>query len=113
MKKLTALFLCLTTALSLIACGGTNADTESVSDAGNENTAGARGNEDSVTLTFYANPSDNGAAAKVVEGFEKEYPDIHVEIVEMPSGTDDRKTTLSTVFQAQDDSIDVCLIDCT
>lgn len=113
MKKLTTLFLSLMMALSLIACGNTGTETDSASNANSEGADSASDNQDSVTLTFYANPSDNGAAAKVVEGFEKENPGIHVEIVEMPSGTDDRKTTLSTVFQAQDDSIDVCLIDCT
>ncbi len=89
---------------SLAGCAGSSDDTTGAS---------ADGEKEPVTLTFYANPSDNGAAAKVVEGFEAEYDWIDVEIVEMPSGTDDRKTTLSTVFQAQDDSIDVCLIDCT
>lgn len=108
MKKLLALICALAMLLTLAACGASN-------DSGSDPTGsgGADGEHEEVQLTFYANPSDNGAAAKVVENFEKEYPWIQVEIVEMPSGTDDRKTSLSTVLQAQDDSIDVCLIDCT
>lgn len=103
MKRLLATFLSLAMAASLAGCGNSS----------NDSNSSASGDKEPVTLTFYANPSDNGAAAKVVEGFEAKYDWIDVEIVEMPSGTDDRKTTLSTVFQAQDDSIDVCLIDCT
>lgn len=104
MKRLLATFLSAAMVASLVGCAGSSDDTSASS---------TDGEKEPVTLTFYANPSDNGAAAKVVEGFEAEYDWIDVEIVEMPSGTDDRKTTLSTVFQAQDDSIDVCLIDCT
>lgn len=117
MKKLIALLLSLMMLLSLAACGGTAAEEpaeDAAEDAAASDAADTTETEhEPVTLTFYANPSDNGAAAKVVEGFEAEYDWIDVEIVEMPSGTDDRKTTLSTVFQAQDDSVDVCLIDCT
>lgn len=104
MKRLLATFLSAAMVASLVGCAGSSDDTSASS---------TDGEKEPVTLTFYANPSDNGAAAKVVEEFEAEYDWIDVEIVEMPSGTDDRKTTLSTVFQAQDDSIDVCLIDCT
>jgi len=48
-----------------------------------------------------------------VAAFEAANPDIKVEIVEFSSDTNQKKTTLSTIFQAQDDSADVFMMDCT
>ena len=69
--------------------------------------------DDKVTINFYCNPSKNGGVEAAVAAFEAANPNIHVEIVEFSSDTNQKKTTLSSIFQAQDDSADVFMMDCT
>ena len=69
--------------------------------------------DDKTTITFYCNPSKNGGVEAAVAAFEAANPGIHVEIVEFSSDTNQKKTTLSSIFQAQDDSADVFMMDCT
>ena len=91
MKKVLSLVLCLMMVLSLAAAA--HAD-------------------DQVTINFYCNPSKNGGVEAAVAAFEAANPGIHVEIVEFSSDTNQKKTTLSSIFQAQDDSADVFMMDC-
>lgn len=92
MKRILSLVLCLMMVLSLAAVA--HAD-------------------DKVTINFYCNPSKNGGVEAAVAAFEAANPGIHVEIVEFSSDTNQKKTTLSSIFQAQDDSADVFMMDCT
>lgn len=71
------------------------------------------GDHEQVTLHYYHNPADGGANESMVEMFMEKYPWITVERVEYPSDTTQKKTVLSTVFQSQDDSVDVMQMDCT
>lgn len=100
MKKLLSLVLCLIMMVGLVACNQSN------------NTP-ANNEPEEVTITFYCNPSKNGGVEAAVAAFEAANPNIHVEIVEFPSDTNQKKTTLSSIFQAQDDSADVFMMDCT
>lgn len=92
MKRILSLVLCIILVLSLCA------------------SAVAKEN---VKITFYCNPSKGGGVEAAVAAFEAQNPNINVEIVEYPSDTNQKKTTLSTIFQAQDDSADVFMMDCT
>ena len=92
MKRILSLVLCLMMVLSLAAAA--HAD-------------------DKVTINFYCNPSKGGGVEAAVAAFEAANPNIHVEIVEFSSDTNQKKTTLSSIFQAQDDSADVFMMDCT
>ena len=69
--------------------------------------------DDKVTINFYCNPAKNGGVEAAVAAFEAANPGIHVEIVEFSSDTNQKKTTLSSILQAQDDSADVFMMDCT
>ena len=80
MKRILSLVLCLMMVLSLAAVA--HAD-------------------DKVTINFYCNPSKNGGVEAAVAAFEAANPGIHVEIVEFSSDTNQKKTTLSSIFQAQ------------
>ncbi len=68
---------------------------------------------DEVKITFYTENATNGANEARLAEFEAQYPNIKVELVEMPAGSTDRMQMLSTVLQAKDDSLDVFIVDCT
>ena len=66
-----------------------------------------------VTICIYTENATNGANEARLAEFEKLYPNIHVDLVEMPAGSTDRMQMLSTVLQAHDSSMDVFIVDCT
>lgn len=69
--------------------------------------------EDKVKLTFYCNAVLSNDTPDIIEAFNEEYPNIEVEYVELPSDATKKNQTLSTILQAQDDSMDVFMIDTT
>ena len=66
-----------------------------------------------VKITFYTENATNGANEARLAAFNALYPNIKVELVEMPAGSTDRMQMLSTVLQAKDSSLDVFIVDCT
>ncbi|MDO4267026.1 MAG: extracellular solute-binding protein [Eubacteriales bacterium] len=111
--------LCAAAAICLAGCSGQQegaADTNKKTENADENSSAGDSQEqqhEPVTLHYYHNPADGGANESMIEMFMEEYPWITVERVEYPSDTTQKKTVLSTVFQSQDDSIDVMQLDCT
>lgn len=69
--------------------------------------------EEKVTLTFYCNSVVNNDTPDIIEAFNEEYPNIEVEYVELPADATKKNQTISTILQAQDDSMDVFLLDTT
>jgi multiple sugar transport system substrate-binding protein len=49
----------------------------------------------------------------IIAEFQKKYPNVDVELVELPTETDKKLQTMSTILQAKDSSMDVFDIDCT
>ncbi len=69
--------------------------------------------DEEVKITFYTENATNGANEARLAAFNALYPNIKVELVEMPAGSTDRMQMLSTVLQAKDASLDVFIVDCT
>lgn len=68
---------------------------------------------ESIELVYYCNPTKNNDNPDIAAAFTKENPGITVQLVELPTDTNKKNQTLSTVLQAQDSSMDVFNIDCT
>lgn len=66
-----------------------------------------------VTINYYGRPDKDNNESLIVEAFEKEYPNIKVNYVELPDSSNDRLKTINTVLQAGDSSIDVFAADVT
>ncbi len=60
-----------------------------------------------VVLNYYSHAVENGTRTEIIEEFEKTHPGIKVNLVELPMNTSKKLQTLSTIFQAQDSSIDI------
>lgn len=69
--------------------------------------------EETVELTYYTLPGYQEQNAEAIAMFNKQYPNIKVSLVELPTDSNKQFQTLSTVMQAHDSSIDVFEIDCT
>ncbi len=65
-----------------------------------------------TTINYYGKP-DTDFERKVVEDFEKEYPHIKVNYVELAGGSNEKLTTIQTVLQSRDSTIDVFAADAT
>jgi multiple sugar transport system substrate-binding protein len=65
--------------------------------------------ESAVTgsINYYGRPDDNKVESTIVANFEKKYPNIKVNYVELPDSSNDRLKTINTVLQTGDSSIDV------
>lgn len=68
---------------------------------------------DKVKLTLYCNAVVNHDTPDIIAKFNEEYPNIEVEYVEMPADATKKNQTYSTILQAQDDSMDLFMIDTT
>jgi len=97
MKKKVFAILALTASMTLGACGSGNKNVQQ---------EGSKAPE-SVTINYYGRPDDNGVESTIVTAFEKEYPNVKVNYVELPDSSNDRLKTINTVLQAGDSSIDV------
>jgi multiple sugar transport system substrate-binding protein len=60
-----------------------------------------------VTVNYYGRPDANKVESTIVANFEKLYPDIKVNYVELPDSSNDKLKVINTVLQAGDSSIDV------
>lgn len=74
---------------------------------------GGGSGEEKVTLTYYCIPDAAKVVPMKVELFQKEYPNVQVNIVELPNDASERLTTISTVLQSKDSSLDVFDMDVT
>jgi len=92
MNKL-AILVCLIILLFTVACRNKVVDKEK------------------VVIRWGIGPDQTGINHRLVKEFEKENPTIKVEISEMPASTDTRHNQYATYLIAEDDFIDVYLID--
>lgn len=64
-----------------------------------------------VTITYSTGKDSTPATQKLVEAFEKKYPNIKVKFQELPNSTDDQHNSYVTALSAGDSSIDVLAMD--
>lgn len=64
-----------------------------------------------VTITYSTGKDSTPATQKLVEAFEKKYPNIKVKVQELPNSTDDQHNSYVTALSAGDSSIDVLAMD--
>ena len=111
-KRMLAVMLAAATAVSATACststGQGPSDIEKTEATEDENSS-----EESVTIHYFGHANSNGANEQIIADFQKEYPWITVELVDLPNDTAQKLSTISTILQAQDDSIDVMVMDGT
>ncbi|MGB9809726.1 MAG: extracellular solute-binding protein, partial [Caldanaerobacter sp.] len=101
-KKLLVLFITLLLTVSLItSCSSNNTSSTSQTPSKNE----------VVTITYSTGKDSTPATKKLVEAFEKKYPNIKVKVQELPNSTDEQHNTYVTALSAGDSSIDVLAMD--
>ena len=103
MKKIALLLMAAVLIVSVAGCGSPNPTTE---DSGDDK------KDEVVTINYYGKP-DTDFEKKVVADFEKEYPNIKVNYVELAGGSNEKLTTIQTVLQSKDATIDVFAADVT
>lgn len=64
-----------------------------------------------TVIRFLANPDVGGFAKDIIARFEKENPDIEVEMVEGPSSTNTREDMYAASFMAEEDTYDLVYMD--
>ncbi len=98
-KKIAFTGLSALLAFSLTAC--------------NISTDQAKGEEegDKVTITFARGKDQTEATEKIINAFEKEHPDIDVQLKEMPADTGTSHDQYVTMFSGGSDEIDVFDLD--
>lgn len=108
--------IALTLVLGLCACSGDSgrsASSDSTAPPAPSQGGAAAGGEEPVKLTYYCAPGYLSVNNQIVELFQKDYPHVTVEFVELPTDSNQQFQTLSTVMQAQDNSLDIFELDCT
>lgn len=101
-KKLLVLFITFLLIVSLItSCSSNNTSSTSQTPSKNE----------VVTITYSTGKDSTPATKKLVEAFEKKYPNIKVKVQELPNSTDEQHNTYVTALSAGDSSIDVLAMD--
>ncbi|NNG67277.1 ABC transporter substrate-binding protein [Caldanaerobacter subterraneus] len=101
-KKLLVLFITFLLTVSLItSCSSNNTSSTSQTPSKNE----------VVTITYSTGKDSTPATKKLVEAFEKKYPNIKVKVQELPNSTDEQHNTYVTALSAGDSSIDVLAMD--
>jgi len=60
-----------------------------------------------VELNYYSHPDEKGERNAMILAFEEQYPNVKVNLVELPTDTSKKLTMLSTVLQAEDPSLDI------
>ncbi|MDN4075475.1 ABC transporter substrate-binding protein [Fictibacillus terranigra] len=108
MKNIKKISKVITTslALSLVlsACSTDKASTDEKSkDSGN------KGKKVEVVYAF--GKDDTGATLKIIDAFEKKYPNIDIKVREMPADTGKQHNSYVTAFNAKSDEIDVFELD--
>jgi multiple sugar transport system substrate-binding protein len=74
-----------------------------------ESRADESGESVRVTINYYTRPQEEGMEDAIIENFERQFPNIDVNRVEMPD--DAELETLNTRLQAGDTSVDVFASD--
>ncbi len=109
--QLTAL-VGVTGALALAGCGGSSG---SSSGGGGGATQSASGSATSGTLQWSASPIAGAGATDtrtvLISAFEKQYPNIHVNLVSAPTSTDTNRATLATEISGGSATPDVFMGD--
>ncbi|PAD36239.1 ABC transporter substrate-binding protein [Terribacillus saccharophilus] len=70
-------------------------------------TSGDGASDDRVQITYARGTDTTGATDVLVEAFEKEHPEIDVEVREMPSDTGESHNQYVTMFSGRSEEIDV------
>ena len=111
-KKLLSWFLIGTLAVGAFSACGSKADSSANA---NENTNATENTEDakdiSADITFVMANDTTGASEKLLEAFNKEYPNIHVDVQMSSGASDDVKKGLMTSLAAGDTDPDVFACD--
>src|SRR5712691_2497568 len=101
----------VTGALALAGCGGSS----SSSSGGGGATQSASGSATSGTLQWSASPIAGAGATDtrtvLISAFEKQYPNIHVNLVSAPTSTDTNRATLATEISGGSSTPDVFMGD--
>lgn len=112
LKKAAVLGMAAAIALgSLTGCGSKTAGDNGT--AGGGNSSASSDQNENIKLTYYCIPDAAKVVPMKVELFQKEYPNVTVDIVELPNDASERLTTISTVLQSKDSSLDVFDMDVT
>lgn len=64
-----------------------------------------------ATINYFTGKDTTGTKTLMVEMFEREYPDINVELTELPANTDKQHDTYVTKFMSSDSSVDIIEMD--
>ena len=114
-KKILATILAAATAVSTIACSAPSSQKTSDPETTGAPQTMEEGDADKepVTIHYFGHANSNGANEQIIADFQKEYPWITVELVDLPNDTAQKLSTISTILQAKDPSIDVMVIDGT
>lgn len=108
---LIAAMLCLTFAgCSNKADGGSEASNEPTSD---EPAANEPVTDEPVKLVCYTLPSRQEQNQEILALFNKQYPNITVEFIDLPTNSNEQFQTISTSLQSHDSSVDIICMDCT
>lgn len=114
-KRIIAVLLAAATAITTTACKAP-AGQESTGAEKTESAVPAENGSmktDPVTIHYFGHANSNGANEQIISDFQKEYPWITVELVDLPNDTAQKLSTISTILQAKDSSIDVMVMDGT
>ncbi|MFV9566886.1 ABC transporter substrate-binding protein [Thermoanaerobacter mathranii] len=101
-NKILTLIVSLALIVTLIAGCGSNTSSSTSSNTSKDET---------VTITYSAGKDSTPATQKLIEAFEKKYPNIKVKFQELPNSTDDQHNSYVTALSAGDSSIDVLAMD--
>ena len=114
-KKILATILAAATAVSTIACSAPSSQKTSDPETTGAPQTMEEGDADKepVTIHYFGHANSNGANEQIIADFQKEYPWITVELVDLPNDTAQKLSTISTILQAKDPSIDVMVMDGT
>ncbi|WP_028991851.1 ABC transporter substrate-binding protein [Thermoanaerobacter thermocopriae] len=101
-NKILTLIVSLALIVTLIAGCGSNTSSSTSSNTSKD---------EPVTITYSAGKDSTPATQKLIEAFEKKYPNIKVKFQELPNSTDDQHNSYVTALSAGDSSIDVLAMD--
>ncbi|AVX29978.1 ABC transporter substrate-binding protein [Carboxydocella sp. JDF658] len=107
-RKVTSIALAAVMAFSLTACGTGKQAAEAPK---TENKQATEQPAEKVKLIYARGKDVTGATEKIVEAFEKKYPNIDVEFREMPADTGQSHDQYVTMFSAKSSEIDVFDLD--
>ncbi|MDK2990883.1 MAG: trehalose/maltose transport system substrate-binding protein [Clostridiales bacterium] len=116
-KRLLALVLAAIMLVFMIsACGGSQTSDNGTDNNAAETQPGSEGagnstSEEPVTITYARGKDTTTSNQKMLEAFEKKYPNIKINYQEMPPQSDQQHNAFVTALSAGDDSVDVYRLD--